>query len=74
MESEVFNGDATQILTEMEEASVDLIVTDPPYLVRYQDRNGRRVANDDKAEAVLPAFAEMFRVLKQNRYCVCFCG
>ncbi|MEO1343517.1 MAG: DNA methyltransferase [Pseudomonadota bacterium] len=74
MESEVFNGDATQTLRKLEAASVDLIVTDPPYLVRYRDRNERRVANDDNAEAVLPAFEEMFRVLKRNRYCVCFCG
>jgi site-specific DNA-methyltransferase (adenine-specific) len=27
-------------------ASVDFILTDPPYLVNYRDRTGRSVAND----------------------------
>jgi DNA modification methylase len=26
--------------------SVDLVVTDPPYLVNYRDRSGRTIKND----------------------------
>jgi DNA modification methylase len=53
---------------------VDLIITDPPYLVNYRDRSGRSVTNDDNPEAVLSAFPEMYRVLKDGSYCILFCG
>lgn len=74
MTSQIICGDATQKLKTLEDGSVDLIVTDPPYLVNYRDRMGRKVANDSNAEAVLPAFAEMYRVLKDNSLCICFAG
>ena len=67
-------GDATATLKTLPERSIDLIVTDPPYLVNYRDRSGRSLANDDNAAGVLPVFPELFRVLKPNSYCVLFCG
>ena len=43
-------------------ASVDFILTDPPYLVNYRDRSGRSVANDGNDGAWLkPAFRQMYR-------------
>lgn len=54
--------------------SIDFALTDPPYLVRYRDRIGRRIANDDNDRWLYPAFAEMFRVLKPDRYAVSFYG
>ena len=47
--------------------SVDFILTDPPYLVRYRDRSGRTVANDNRAGWLKPAYAGMHRVLKDRR-------
>jgi site-specific DNA-methyltransferase (adenine-specific) len=70
----LLQGDCTQLLRCQPAASVDLIVTDPPYLVSYRSRDGRRVPNDDNADWLLPAFAEMYRVLKPNRFCVSFYG
>jgi site-specific DNA-methyltransferase (adenine-specific) len=58
----------------MDAASVDFILTDPPYLVRYRDSSGRTVRNDDNARWLKPAFAEMFRLLKPDSYCVSFYG
>jgi site-specific DNA-methyltransferase (adenine-specific) len=55
-------------------ASMDLIVTDPPYLVKYQSRDGRGIVNDDNDRWLLPAFAEMYRVLKDNSFCISFYG
>jgi adenine-specific DNA-methyltransferase len=55
-------------------ASIDFVLTDPPYLANYRDRDGRSVANDDNAEWLDPAFAEIFRVLKPNSFCVSFYG
>ena len=54
--------------------SVDFILTDPPYLVNYRSRDGRRVLNDDNDAWLAPAFAEMFRILKDGSLCVSFYG
>lgn len=70
----IIQGDATVTLATLPAGSVDLIITDPPYLVNYRDRSGRTIANDDNPDAVLPAFPEMFRVLKEGSYCILFCG
>jgi adenine-specific DNA-methyltransferase len=67
-------GDCVQVMGQMPEASVDLIATDPPYLVGYADRSGRRVENDDRDDWLMPAFAQMYRVLKPDRFCVSFYG
>src|SRR5260370_14901518 len=59
-------------MKEIPAASVDLITTDTPYLVNYQSRDGRSIANDNTSEWLLPAFTEMYRVLKYGRFMVCF--
>ena len=53
---------------------VDFILTDPPYVVRYKDRSGRLVLNDDNTGWLQPAFEQMFRVLKDDTFCVSFYG
>ncbi|GAA6176737.1 DNA methyltransferase [Sulfitobacter pacificus] len=72
--NKIIHGNAIEILKDMERESVDLVVTDPPYLVNYRDREGRGVANDTNADGVLPAFAELYRVLKDNSLCISFAG
>lgn len=72
--NQIIHGDATQSLATFPDQCIDLIITDPPYLVGYRDRTGRTIANDENSEGVLPAFAEMFRVLKDDSYAVLFCG
>lgn len=67
-------GDAAEILTNAPDQSVDLVVTDPPYLCRYKDRFGRTLANDDNPEAVLNVFDQIYRTLKPNSYCISFYG
>lgn len=68
------HGDCIRLMRRMQEASVDMILTDPPYLVRYRDRSGRHLLNDDRAGWVAPAFAEMHRVLKDGGFCISFYG
>jgi DNA modification methylase len=70
----ILQGDSIERLKELDTGSVDLVITDPPYLVNYKDRFGRKVANDTNAEAVLPVFEELYRVMKQNTLCLSFCG
>ena len=68
----VLHGDCVQVLDQLDAASVDFVLTDPPYLVDYHARDGRSIANDDNADWVRPAFAQIYRVLKPASYCVSF--
>lgn len=70
----VYRGDCARVLRRLPDASVDLVVTDPPYLIRYESRDGKRVLNDDNDRWLFPAFAEVGRVLKPGRFCVSFYG
>ncbi len=70
----VLQGDCTQVLKSVPSDSIDLVVTDPPYGVRYKDRTGRTVANDHNPSHVLNAFFDIYRVLKPDSFCVCFYG
>lgn len=67
-------GNSQQVLSQCPTDSIDLVVTDPPYLIRYKDQAGRSLANDDNPDGVLPVFDEIARVLKPNRYCISFYG
>lgn len=70
----VRHGDCVQLMRRMDAASVDFILTDPPYICRYRDSSGRTVANDDNSRWLEPAFAEMFRLLKPDSFAVSFYG
>lgn len=70
----ILYGDCITLMQRQPGGSVDFILTDPPYLVRYRDRRGRTVANDDDDAWLKPAFAEMHRVLKPGGFVVSFYG
>ena len=70
--NQILNGDCLALLPKIPAASVDFILTDPPYLARYRPRDGRRVPNDDRDAWLKPAFAELYRTLKHNSFCVSF--
>ena len=71
---QVIQGDCNAVLQTLPSESVDFVLTDPPYFVRYKDRSGRSIANDDHPESVLGAFNDLYRVLKPNSFCVSFYG
>jgi len=72
--NQIVNGDCLTVLPQLAARSVDFVLTDPPYIAHYRDRSDRTVANDDRAGWLTPAFAEIFRVLKPDRFCVSFYG
>jgi site-specific DNA-methyltransferase (adenine-specific) len=71
---QVICGDCISVMQTMPSESVDFALTDPPYIVHFQDRSGRRVSNDDNDRWLQPAFSKLFRVLKKNTYCISFYG
>jgi site-specific DNA-methyltransferase (adenine-specific) len=70
----IVHGDCIQVMRRMPANSVDLILTDPPYLVNYRDREGRSIQNDANADWLKPAMQEAYRVLKQDRVAIIFYG
>jgi adenine-specific DNA-methyltransferase len=72
----IITGDCVEVMQELPDASVDCVVTDPPYLVNYKSSDGRGYRNDDPTDTswLVPAFAQMYRVLKWDSFCVSFYG
>ena len=72
--NKVLLADCISIMQNLPANSIDFILTDPPYLVRYQDRDGRSIQNDNNSDWLVPAFNECHRVLKQDSFMVSFYG
>jgi site-specific DNA-methyltransferase (adenine-specific) len=70
----VIEGDCLDIMKTMPAECVDMVLTDPPYLANYVPRDGRSIAGDDDRRWLRPAFTELFRILKPDRFCVSFYG
>ncbi len=72
----IVTGDCVEVMKEMSSAIVDCVITDPPYLVNYKSRDGRGCQNDNSQDAswLAPAFAQVYRVLKPDRFLVSFYG
>jgi len=70
----IMHGDCIEVMRQMQANSVDFILSDPPYLVNYRDRDGRSIRNDVNSDWLKPAMKEAYRVLKQDRLAVMFYG
>lgn len=70
----IVRGDCIEVMSAWPSESVNFILTDPPYLVNYVDREGRSIANDVSGEWLRPAFEQMYRLLERDSFCVSFYG
>jgi len=79
---ELINGDCIEKMKSIDSESIDLIVTDPPYLVNY--KTGRRkdkthkfcttIENDDNPELISDYISECSRILKNDTAMYMFCS
>lgn len=72
-----YHGDCVPIMGRMKNECIDFVLTDPPYLVNYKGRwDGKKkvIVGDDNLSWVDPAFREIYRVMKEDTYCVSFYG
>lgn len=73
----IYQGDCLEIMPFIRTEAIDFILTDPPYLVRYQgrwDADQGQIVGDADPSWLQPAFAEIWRVLKKDSFCVSFYG
>ena len=78
----LYNGDCLEIMKQIPDNSIDLILTDPPYLMNY--KTGRRkdkthkfcseIANDDNFDLISNYIKECFRIIKNNSAILMFCN
>jgi len=74
LSNSIVHGNCVNVMSGMPARSVDFILTDPPYVSRYKDREGRTIPNPGNFAWLKPAFTEMFRILRRDSFCVCFYG
>ena len=58
--NQILVGDCCTVLNSLAAASVDFVLTDPPYLIGYRDGTGRSLAGDTDSAWLKSAFRETF--------------
>jgi DNA modification methylase len=70
----VIEGDCVEVMRRLPDESIDFVLTDPPYMTAYRPRDGRTIKNDDRSDWIIPAFQEIYRVLRPDSFCMTFYG
>ena len=80
---ELWKGDCLELMKNIPNGSVDLVLTDPPYLCDYsrhdsKSRFSKKIANDENNSAnegmIERYLQECFRIMKDNTAIYCFCN
>lgn len=80
--NEIYFGDCLDWMKLIDDKSIDLIVTDPPYLINYKTnyRNNknhrfcRPILNDTNISLIKEYIKECYRILKNNTALYMFCN
>jgi len=79
---ELINGDCLEEMNKLKNESIDLIVTDPPYLIKYKTNYRKNkshdfcstIKNDDNEQLITDYINECYRILKNNTAMYMFCS
>lgn len=72
--NKLINIDCIDYMSDLPDNYIDLVVTDPPYLINYSSfrTNSKVIKNDDNNKWVEPFFRELSRVVKMGSHLYCF--
>ena len=77
----LYQGDCLEVMSGIKDKSVDLIVTDPPYLMDYQSNRRKKEDRFDKIKndkgnytLIQEYLKECHRIMKDNTAIYCFCS
>ena len=78
--NKIYNEDCLNVMNKLPDNSIDLIVTDPPYLMNYKTNRrknkehefSKEILNDDNYELTKSYIKECYRVLKNDTAFYCF--
>jgi site-specific DNA-methyltransferase (adenine-specific) len=70
-------GDCLELMKQIPDGSIDMILTDPPYGIKYQSNFRTKseqfaVLKNDDNDMRFIAYAEFSRILKMNTVCIVF--
>ena len=79
---ELWNGDCLELMSKIADKSVDMVLTDPPYLINYKtghrkDKNHKFctcIKGDDDFDLITNYVKECFRIMKENTAIYMFCN
>ena len=81
MDYKLYQGDCLEVMGSIKDKSVDLIVTDPPYLMDYQSNRRKKEDRFDKIKndkgnymLIQDYLEECHRIMKDNTAIYCFCS
>lgn len=79
----LIHGDCLEVMKQIPNGSVDMVLTDPPYLCDYsrhdsKSRFSNKIANDENNSAnesmIEKYLHECYRIMKDNTAIYCFCN
>lgn len=78
----ILNADCVVGMRDIPDNSIDLIVTDPPYLMKYKTNYRKNkehkfcseIKNDDNEDLIMNYIKECYRILKDNTAMYMFCN
>lgn len=78
----IYNEDCIEGMKKIPDESIDLIVTDPPYLMKYKTNRRKdkhhkfcsEIAGDDDQELINTYIKECYRIMKNDSACYMFCN
>ena len=78
---ELYNGDCLEVMDKIKNDTVDLVITDPPYLMNYQSNRRKKEDRFDKIKndkgnyiLIQEYLQECYRIMKDNTAIYCFCS
>ena len=80
--NKIYNEDCLEGMKRISDNSIDLIVTDPPYLINYktgyrkdkEHRFNEVILNDDNEDLIKDYIKECYRILKDDSAMYMFCS
>jgi len=81
-ENQVYNIDCLELMKNIPNNYIDLIVTDPPYLINYKTNYRKdkthdfctHIENDNNPQLIIHYIKECYRIMKDNTAMYMFCS
>ena len=76
----LINNDCLDVMKNIPDESIDLIITDPPYLINYKTNHRKNknhdfcktIKNDDNFSLISEYIKNCYRILKKIKLCIFF--